>query len=75
MQLVQQAHAITDLDAALSDTSAVLAFMVDNEDTIIWHVTNAAAGGANTLLATEIELVGVIQGDLLTNAQMITILI
>ncbi|SVA18869.1 uncharacterized protein METZ01_LOCUS71723, partial [marine metagenome] len=63
------------LDAALSDTSAVLAFMVDNEDTLIWYVTNAAAGGANTLLATEIELVGVIQGDVLSRAEMVTILI
>ncbi|MDG1109731.1 MAG: hypothetical protein P8N60_13805, partial [Burkholderiaceae bacterium] len=69
--------AITGLDTALADASKVLMFIVDNEDTSIWYVNNTAGGtgGADVLAADEISLVGIIQGDVLTNAEMTTITI
>jgi len=69
--------AITGLDTALADTSKVLIFTVDNEDTAIWYVNNTSGGtgGANVLAADEISLVGIIQGDVLSAAEMATIVI
>jgi hypothetical protein len=69
--------AITGLDTALADASKVLIFTVDNEDTAIWYVNNTAGGtgGANVLAADEISLVGFIQGDVLSAAEMAAILI
>jgi hypothetical protein len=66
---------IGGLDTALADASKVLMMVVDNEDTSFWYVNNTAAGtgGANVLAADEISLVGIIQGDVLNNAEMTTI--
>jgi Ca2+-binding RTX toxin-like protein len=71
------ATAIAGLDAALDDASLLLVTVYDNEDTSIWYVINRAGGtgGANVLAADEIELVGIIQGDLLTAAEFTTIAI
>jgi len=72
------AGALTGLDTALADISAVIAFVVDNEDTSIWRVENDGVGGggaANTLLASEISLVGIIQGDIFSAAEMATAVI
>jgi Ca2+-binding RTX toxin-like protein len=68
---------IAGLDTALDDASIVLVTVFDNEDTSIWVVSNRAGGtgGANVLAADEIELVGIIQGDLLTGAEFATIAI
>ena len=64
------------LDIALADAAKVLVFTIDNEDTAIWYFNNVAAGGANNeILASELSLVGIIQGDLVNNTEMATILI
>ncbi|PNV84561.1 MAG: hypothetical protein C0627_00210 [Sulfurimonas sp.] len=63
------------LDTALADGSKVLVSVFDDEDTTLWYVSNVAAGGADTILAAELELVGVIQGDLLNAAEFATSLI
>lgn len=68
---------IGGLDTALADASKVLVFTVDNEDTAVWYVNNTAGGtgGANVLAADEISLVGIIQGDLLSMAEITTVVI
>ena len=69
--------AITGLDTALSDSSKVVIFTVDNEDTAMWYVNNTAGGtgGANVLAADEISLIGIIQGDVLTLTEVATIVL
>ena len=63
------------LDAALNAASIILVAIKDSEDTSIWRFDNEVAGGANTTLAAEIELIGIIQGDLYTAAELGTGLI
>lgn len=67
--------AIAGLDIALADTAKVLIFTKDNEDTAIFYVENTAGGtgGANVLATDEISLVGIIQGDMLTAAEVATV--
>ncbi|MDC0381647.1 hypothetical protein OAM68_01565, partial [Planktomarina temperata] len=62
------------LDTALSDASVVLIFTNDNEDTAIWRFDNEDTV-ADTIVASELELVGIIQGDLVDATEMAAILI
>jgi Ca2+-binding RTX toxin-like protein len=64
----------TTTDAALAAGTAVLVFMNDNEDTVILRVQNTTAT-TDALTATEIEIVGIIQGDMLDATEMATVLI
>jgi len=64
------------LDTALNDGSKVLVGIIDNEDSGLFLVQNTAAGGgANTLHVSEIELIGLIQGDMFTTAEWAALLI
>jgi hypothetical protein len=69
--------AISGLDTASADASKVLVFTVDNEDKAIWYVNNTAGGtgGANVLAADEISLVGIIQGDTLSMAEVTAVVV
>ena len=64
----------TTADSALANGTAVLVFMQDEEDTVILRVLNTNAT-TDALTAGEITIVGIIQGDLLTDAEMTTVLI
>jgi Ca2+-binding RTX toxin-like protein len=62
------------LDIALSDASVVIVFTIDNEDTAIWRFDNEDTV-ANKIVASELELIGIVQGDKIDNTEMGTIMI
>jgi hypothetical protein len=65
---------IAGLDIALADAAKVIIATKDGEDTALWYVNNIAAGtgGANTLAADEINLIGIVQGDELVASEVVT---